>query len=132
MAFEIKNVMDYREASISAIFQGNLKMGIGVTSQAKGLCPVDTGRLRNSITYKTSSSRGPGIPILTVKPKSNEIFVGTGVSYGPYIEFGTRKQKAQPFIQPAISIIEKIYNTAVKASITAVYKDFEEGPFGIK
>ena len=56
-------------------------------SYAKKLCPVDTGRLRNSITHAQYS-------------EDTEV-VGSNVDYAPYVELGTHKQKAQPFLRPA-------------------------------
>ncbi len=60
--------------------------GIECQAEAKKACPVDTGRLRASIVY------GSGIL---------EATVGTNVEYGPFIEHGTRKMRAQPFLFPA-------------------------------
>ena len=54
---------------------------------AKMLCPVDTGRLRNSITH-------------VQEDESTEI-IGTNVEYAPYVDLGTVKQRAQPFLRPA-------------------------------
>ena len=45
-----------------------------VQGQAKLLCPVDLGRLRNSITYRIGM---------------NEASIGTNLEYAPYVEFGT-------------------------------------------
>jgi HK97 gp10 family phage protein len=56
-------------------------------SYAKEACPVDTGRLRNSITHAQVG-------------KDTEV-IGTNVEYGPYVELGTHKQAAQPFLRPA-------------------------------
>lgn len=50
---------------------------------------VDTGRLRNSVTHQV-------IMLLEA------VAVGTSVEYAPYIEFGTRKMSARPFIKPAV------------------------------
>ena len=54
---------------------------------AKQLCPVDTGNLRNSITHKQADE--------------NTEVIGTSVEYAPYVELGTRKSKAQPYLRPA-------------------------------
>lgn len=40
---------------------------------AKDDCPVDTGRLRNSISNKVDG---------------NDVYIGTNVEYAPYVEFG--------------------------------------------
>lgn len=60
-----------------------------VTSKAKLLTPVDTGRLRNSITYE-------------VDKEEKETIIGSPVEYAPDVELGTSKQRAQPFLEPAL------------------------------
>lgn len=49
---------------------------------------VDTGRLRNSVTHQVISE--------------DSVAIGTNVEYAPYIEFGTYKMDARPYIRPAI------------------------------
>lgn len=126
MAVKIRNVMNIFEASISAIFKGNTVQAIQITSQAKALCPVDTGRLRNSITWKQEGLQGGGVPVLTVKPKKNQVFVGTGIEYAPYVEFGTKRQDAQPYLLPAIAIVKRILSGPIPGIIHAVYKTYEK------
>ena len=58
-----------------------------VEGQAKASAPTDTGLLRQSITKD-------------VKPENATI--GTNVEYAPYVEFGTRRQKAQPYLLPSL------------------------------
>jgi HK97 gp10 family phage protein len=66
------------------------KKALRIVRQAKQLAPVDTGRLRSSITAELIRSGR--------KPKA---VVGTNVEYAPFVEFGTSKQPAQPFLRPA-------------------------------
>ncbi|WP_019008981.1 HK97-gp10 family putative phage morphogenesis protein [Deinococcus aquatilis] len=56
------------------------------------LAPVDTGRLRQSINVQ--------------KIGKGHYRVGTNVNYAPFVEFGTRYMRAQPFMRPAI---EKVF-----------------------
>jgi len=56
--------------------------GLVVQSKAKARVPVDTGRLRNSIS---------------TKKEPNTVIVGTNVSYAPHVEFGTSKMSARPY-----------------------------------
>lgn len=51
-------------------------IGEQAEGHAKHGCPVDTGRLRNSITNVNDG---------------NTLYVGTNVDYAPYVEFGTGK-----------------------------------------
>lgn len=62
-----------------------------VQGQAVLLCPVDTGRLRQSINYRVSNT---------------EAAIGTNVEYAPYVEFGTKRMKAQPFLRPALDDVK--------------------------
>lgn len=64
------------------------KIGLTAERYAANLCPVDTGRLRNSITSAVDSGE-------------KAAYIGTNVEYAPYVEFGTSRQKAQPFLTPA-------------------------------
>jgi HK97 gp10 family phage protein len=65
---------------------------VKVERQAKRLSPVDTGRLRNSITWE-----------LRTDARGLYAAVGTNVEYAPYVEFGTSKMSAQPFLRPALT-----------------------------
>lgn len=56
-------------------------------SYAKELCPVDTGRLRNSITHQQYDE--------------NTEIIGTNVEYAPYLELGTYRMAARPYLRPA-------------------------------
>ena len=58
-----------------------------VQADAKHLAPVDTGTLRSSIVREV---------------KGNIAIVGTNVEYAPYVEYGTKRSRAQPFLRPAI------------------------------
>ena len=61
---------------------------IGLTAErhAKKEAPVDTGRLRNSIAHAV---------------KGDAAYIGTNVEYAPYVELGTSKTRAQPYLKPA-------------------------------
>lgn len=63
-------------------------VGLKAEGYAKRLAPVDTGRLRNSITH-------------AVDMDEDKVYIGTNVEYAPYVEMGTVKTAAQPFLQPA-------------------------------
>ena len=63
-----------------------------VASEARKIVPVDTGRLRNSITTSGPVPSGKGFVA----------FVSTNVKYAVYVELGTYKMKAQPYLRPAL------------------------------
>jgi HK97 gp10 family phage protein len=65
-----------------------------VEGAAKANCPVDTGNLRSSINHKVDATTAQ---------------VGTNVEYSEYVEYGTSKMAAQPYLRPALdSNIEAI------------------------
>lgn len=79
-------------------------IGIQAEGYAKDLCPVDTGRLRNSITH-------------TVDNDEKAAYIGTNVEYAPYVELGTSKQKAQPFLTPAAQNHGSEYREILEAEL---------------
>lgn len=75
-------LIDYIEGGI----QKALAMSGGYMERsAKWQCHVNTGRLRNSITY-------------SVDPLRNEVYIGTNVEYAIYHHEGTYKTKANRFL----------------------------------
>lgn len=69
-----------------------VRVGLDVQNRARSLCPVDTGRLRSSI----SSRRG--------RDGDREyVEIGTNVKYAAFVELGTRTNRAQPFLRPALA-----------------------------
>lgn len=65
-------------------------VGLQVEGYAKMKAPVDTGRLRNSITH-------------AVAKDEQAVYVGSDVFYAPYQELGTVKMPAQPYLRPAVT-----------------------------
>ena len=93
MKIELKFKEDpiWDDITQQAIEIGMEKAVIFVKNQAKTRAPVDTGRLKNSISGRVT---------IGVKQIEGEVF--TDVEYAPYIEFGTERAKAQPFLRPAL------------------------------
>jgi HK97 gp10 family phage protein len=60
---------------------------IHVEGAAKRKTPVDTGRLRSSVTHDSDETG---------------FVVGTNVHYAPYVELGTRYQRPQPYLKPGL------------------------------
>lgn len=70
---------------------------------------VDTGRLRNSITYATAEKHSEGSEpakpedyALRGSAKENSVSIGTNVEYAIFVEEGTSKMRKRPYIRPAI------------------------------
>ena len=73
---------------------------------AKMDCPVDTGNLRNSITYE-------------VEMAEQAVYVGSDVEYAPYVELGTSRMAARPFLKPAIVNHEQEYKNIMDECINS-------------
>jgi HK97 gp10 family phage protein len=67
------------------------RLAVKAERAAKQACPVDTGRLRSSITWRLGRDN-VGLAAI----------IGTNVSYAPYVEFGTTRTPARPFLRAGI------------------------------
>lgn len=127
---KLLNKIDKLGGNSTSILKKSVNKQINfVKGEAKLLCPVDSGRLKNSIT---------GV----VKDTSTGISgtVSTNVEYAPYVEFGTGQkgenspsppkyegelgyrsdwngQPAQPFIYPALKNNEEKVIKSVKEEL---------------
>ena len=105
MAF-ISHKAEVEAAVDSAIARGLEICGGKAESYAKQLCPVDTGRLRNSITHQQIDAK-------------TEV-IGTNVKYAPFVELGTKRQKAQPFLRPAAENHVAEYTKILQAELAKI------------
>lgn len=78
------------------------KAAEAVAEEARRMCPVDTGALRNSITV---SSDGSGAEVIA------------GKDYAVFVEFGTYKTAAQPFLVPALLVSGDTVTDIIKNEI---------------
>lgn len=95
---EVANAID--QALATALEE----VGLVAEGYAKRACPVDTGRLRNSITHVT-------------RPGEKAVYIGTNVEYAPYVEYGTARHEAQPFLRPAATGHGDTYRAIVEARL---------------
>ena len=63
--------------------------------------PVDTGNLARSITILRKTRDG----------LSAKWVIGTNVHYAVFVEFGTRRMRAQPFLMPAFNAARRRYGS---------------------
>lgn len=82
------NSEEFLKALPEQIEQALTAIGLTAESYAKQECPVDTGRLRNSITRAVESGE-------------NAVYIGTNVEYAAFVELGTSRMKARPYLKPA-------------------------------
>ncbi len=67
-----------------------------IIKEARLLVPVRTGTLKKSIGIKKRRSKEKNIISFSVAPLSKK-----GGFYGKFVEFGTKKMSAHPFLRPA-------------------------------
>lgn len=105
-----KKFKETRKKSKKTIEEALVNSALIVERDAKINAPVDTGRLRSSITHKEDGfgSYNPAVEI------------GTNIEYAKHVEFGTSRQSAKPFLFPA-------YNNNKSKIIKELAKAFKKG-----
>lgn len=108
--FRFKMDVDFKETVIAQKLivrarEALLELMLSIEGHAKRLAPVDTGRLRASITTEP-------------KRPADRIMVRDGVKYGIHQEFGTVNMAASPFLRPAKTI-------AVKKDLPRIKKKYK-------
>jgi HK97 gp10 family phage protein len=83
----LDEILRYFAPEADALVRG---VALGIEAYAKIAAPVDTGFLRSSIQMTDD------------RPGDAEAEVIVGAEYGPYVEYGTVHQRAQPYFTPAL------------------------------
>jgi phage gpG-like protein len=78
------NTKEVLSALDKAIERGLEAIGLTAEGHAKKKTPVDTGRLRNSISHATDKEAA---------------YIGTNVEYAPYVELGARGRQGVHMLQ---------------------------------
>lgn len=87
---EIAQLLDSREGPIG---RKMLFLAQRTRDVARQLAPVDTGELRDSISWSWGAGAGHG---------RNSVTISAVTNYAWYVEHGTRRNAAQPFMEPAL------------------------------
>ena len=80
------NAPQVTAAMANAIQRGLASIGMTAEGYAKKETPVDTGRLRNSISHTSDSEAA---------------YIGTNVKYAPYVELGANGRPGKHMLQRA-------------------------------
>ena len=87
MSYSYKdNTEEVLSAMEKAIERGLEAIGLAAEGHAKKITPVDTGRLRNSISHATDDEAA---------------YIGTNVEYAPYVELGASGRDGKHMLQRA-------------------------------
>lgn len=84
------------------IMLGLEMVGSAAEGHAKDNCPVDTGRLRNSIAWATKDNTGnSSVPATPAKPEDSKpqaqpedlaVYIGTNVEYAELVEYNEKSR----------------------------------------
>lgn len=121
------NAQQVKDELSTASLRALERVGLQAEGYAIDLAPVDTGRLRNSISHVVDG---------------NTVYIGTNVEYAPYVELGTGKyypggrptpwvyqdakgdwhwtagNPAQPFLKPAVTNHMETYQNIIKDELS--------------
>ena len=135
----LKTVDEYGKANEIALKQAARSIGGEAAGFAKENCPVDTGLLRNSITFALSGEEPDITSYKADKPKPDgtvesgeysgavaqeaqlAIYIGTNVKYAEYQENGDYQHKhgSKHFIKRAATEHNDRYESILKAALEA-------------
>lgn len=112
MANDLVRIVDNTRHVLEAIDRAKVRglEAIGATAEryAKEDCPVDTGRLRSSISHAVIDD--------------SYAIIGTNVEYAPYQEMGTIKMNAanngRGFLRPAATGHNDEYKEIMRSSLS--------------
>lgn len=99
MKIENDNTQKVKSELESRVMAALEAIGATAETYAKKGAPVDTGRLRNSISHAVDE---------------NTAYIGTNVEYAPYQELGTSRIKAKHFLKNSVMNHKSDYKQIVK------------------
>lgn len=131
----IDNSDQIKSALDQAIDKGLEMIGLKAEGYAKKKCPVDTGLLRNSIThaqsgqsfshsYSSTDGKQSGTFSGAIGSDGDKAeYIGTNVEYAAYVEMGTSRTAAQPYLKPAATEHMDEYERILKACVKEAIDD---------
>jgi len=90
--FDAQGMHELFESPEGPLGKEIVRICIRVDRRAKRMAPVDTGRLRASITHELGRDEQGLVGR-----------VGTNVIYAPFQEYGTSRMPAHPYLRPALA-----------------------------
>lgn len=100
------NTAETKDEIARRLLQALETVGLTAEADVKLKTPVgETGRLRNSITHVTEESE-------------KAVYIGTNTEYAPYVELGTSKMRAKPYLKPTIEKNAEKYKEIIKNTMS--------------
>jgi HK97 gp10 family phage protein len=109
MASQVKvidNTQKVKEKLAQALLNGLEESALRVQASASDKAPVDTGRLRASITYQVNPTNA---------------IIGSNVVYARRLEYGHSQQAPQGFLRPALD--------EIKGKVKGIIEKYIKGEF---
>lgn len=103
-----KLAQQLREVGLSFTVDDLAEGALVIATQAENNCPVDTGFLRSTVF---------------VREDGDDVVIGFEAPYASYVEFGTYKMAAQPYLRPAFDEAEL---EALSAIVDSVEKNMRD------
>jgi len=96
----VHNIEQLSKDIEAGVRKAQLRAAFEIEQEAVANVPVDTGRLKGSISTQEVGD--------TIEVGSG-VKAGSEVEYAHYVEFGTQHQAAHPFLQPAVETVKAKY-----------------------
>lgn len=105
-----KALKSMEEAASDVLLKGAKAGGNIALSYARDHCPVDTGRLRNSLKLSDDKK--------TPKRATVKVDYDKSLRYGTFVELGARGKKANPFMRNAVDKNQRAINKTIVSTIS--------------
>ena len=92
------------------------EMGRRIAEDARQRAPVDTGNLRQSIKSSKAKERDGNVQVVIEADAQN----ARGERYAGYVELGTSRNRAQPFLMPAVRAAQRDYLPRLKKQLNRI------------
>lgn len=103
----------FKQAKDEAVRRGLEKIGQAAETYAKALCPVGTPESTGIPGYMGGTLRGS----ISHDNDEDTVYLGTNIEYAPYVEMGTVKMEARPYLRPAITDNLEEYKAVFEAEL---------------
>lgn len=140
MSFTLSEIIlakDFEEEKQKRALAALVAVGAQAAGNAAAMCRVDTGLLRNSITFALAGNPAvkPQYKADHAKAGQDEVargeyegqapggngelsvYIGTNVEYAPCVELGVRGRPGHPFLKPAIMDHRDEYEKIMKKTL---------------
>lgn len=94
-------------------------IGAEAATYAQKDCPVDTGRLRNSIAWAVKGKSGSGDSKPKAQPEENTVYIGSNVEYAAAQEYGDYSHRVgkKHFLRDAAANHTDHYKAVLEAAL---------------